>query len=232
MIIRSGSARDCGFRRVSSSGTYHQQASQCASTAWRRGRRRNWPSTGAVRLQPQRRRRPQAAGESRFCGIPAAVSDRLAARCGRVPGRFVFSRRRWRHAVRHVAAWPRDRFRHAATPRNSRTSSPTIWSVRRRIRDLLTVYGLLDSPSVTGAYRFMIDVADTLSWISMRRCTRARPSSGSASRRAPACFSTDRMTVGAARDWRPRSTIRTACRSTPAPESGCGGRWSIRRRCA
>ena len=53
----------------------------------------------------------------------------------------------------------------------------------------MNVYGLLDSPSVAGAYRFVIDIGDTAArWTSMPRCIRASRSSGSASRRGTSMF--------------------------------------------
>ena len=50
----------------------------------------------------------------------------------------------------------------APTPRSFRTSLPTTSRSPRRTRVLLTIYGLLDSPSVAGAYRFVIDASEPL----------------------------------------------------------------------
>ncbi len=89
----------------------------------------------------------------------------------------------------------------------------------------MTLYALMDSPSIAGALRFQISPArHARSWTSTPRCIRASPSSGWASRRSPACSSTAR-TIGARRTTGgPRSTTPTACRCGPAPANGSGGR--------
>jgi glucans biosynthesis protein len=95
----------------------------------------------------------------------------------------------------------------------------------------VTVYALLDSPSATGAYRFAIFPGATTVMDVDAAIYPRKPSSGSASRRSPACTSTAR-TIAA---WRTtggrRFTIPTGLPCGPAGENGSGGRSSIRHNC-
>ena len=154
-----------------------------------------------------------------------SISHRLGARRGRVPGRLVLSRGRRRQAVRHVAARARDRFRHAAAGgvpgvhRLLSRASGQGFEPCHRLR-----------PARLAERRGRVPIRHRCrrhasSWTSMRRCTRARPSSGSASHRhqhVPRPAPNDRRI---AYDWRPRYTIPTGCRSGPGPANGSGGRW-------
>jgi glucans biosynthesis protein len=83
----------------------------------------------------------------------------------------------------------------------------------------LTVYGLLDSPSVAGAYRFVIDVADTMvmdidaALYPRKQIERLGVAPGTS------------RTIGIPRTTGvPRSTIRMDCRSPMAPANGSGAR--------
>ena len=165
-------------------------------------------------------------GPRRLRRLSRAVRHQLARRCRRFPRRELFSRGRRRHApVRLVgpSAWrwtPRSRAR-----RSFRGSPHFGSSVRRKDSGTLTLYALMDSPSIAGALSHA-DLARRHAHHErgQSRCTRASRSSAWASPRSPACSSTARTIAAAPTIGGPRFTIPTACRCGPAPANGFGGR--------
>ncbi len=87
----------------------------------------------------------------------------------------------------------------------------------------LTLYALLDSDSITGAYQFVVRRVASRRLRSPVPCTRAGPSRSSASRPSPRCSCTAPIlpaTVSMTIDR--RCTIAMASWHKPAPASGCG----------
>ncbi len=88
----------------------------------------------------------------------------------------------------------------------------------------VTLYGLLDSPSVAGAYRFVIDVADTLvmdidaALYPRKEIERIGIAPGTS------MFFYGKTDRRPADDWRPRFTTPMDCSSGPDPANGSGGR--------
>ncbi len=73
-----------------------------------------------------------------------------------VPGRELLSRRRQESALRAVGARPRHQHRRAARARNFRRSRISGSKSRRARATAIVIYALLESESVTGAYRFTV----------------------------------------------------------------------------
>ena len=88
----------------------------------------------------------------------------------------------------------------------------------------LTVYGLLDSPSLSGAYRFVIQAGDTLIMDVDAALYPRNRRTGSVSLRVPACTCLARTTGVPPTTGVRRSTIPTVCRYGRAPGSGSGDR--------
>jgi len=108
------------------------------------------------------------------------------------------------------------------TTRSSRSSSPTTSNGPAPESNRITLYALLDSPSVAGAYRFVIDVADTLTMDVDAALYPRVPLAHLASHPAPACSSTARTIADRPSTGAPRSTIPTGCRSRAAAANGSG----------
>ena len=113
-----------------------------------------------------------------------------------------------------------DAARSSRTSRSSGSSSPTPRAKQ------IEIYALLDGPSVTGAYRFVVTPgADTITSVQASLFARS-PSGGSASRRSRACSSPGR-TAADFGDFRPRVHDSDGLLMHTATASGSGGRCAI-----
>ena len=110
--------------------------------------------------------RPSAAGQLRLRRLPLPGGARRQARLaqerlGGLPRRLLFPRHRRTLPIRPLG--PRARAstpRCSASPRNSPTSRHVYFETPQPGSDAVTVYALLDGPSVAGAYRFVMRRAD------------------------------------------------------------------------
>ena len=111
-----------------------------------------------VRLRQERLREPRAAGP-RLRRLPRPLPDQeagLPRRGHRLPRRDLLPRRRQGSGLRPLGARPRDRHGACRRARSFRTSASSGWCDRPHGARSSTIYALLDSPRVTGAYRFVV----------------------------------------------------------------------------
>ena len=118
-----------------------------------------------------------------------------------------------------------DRYRACRGPRSSPTSASSGSRSPTKLAPRCVIHALLDSPSVAGAYTFVVTPGDVDRHGGGRHAvSRARPSSASASRRSPRCSSAARTTAAWPTTGARKSTIPTACPCGTAPANGSGGR--------
>jgi glucans biosynthesis protein len=163
----------------------------------------------------------------------AQLPHRPGARRGGLPRRELLPRGGRRMAVRPVGARPGHRHRRSRSPRRI-PDFIGYWlrSPIRRIRSSLTVYALLDSPSVSGAYRFVITPGDTRRWTWTWRCIPRKAIDRMGIAPCTSMFQTGENDRRMGYDWRPRSMTPTAWPCTAAAANGSGARSPIRRSCS
>ena len=113
----------------------------------------------AVRLRQEHastRPKLRVARVRRLSRALRAQHAEVQGRGAGVPRRELFPRARQGPALRAVGARPRDRHRRSRRARSFRRSSSSGSSGPRANATELTIYALLDSRRVTGAYRFVV----------------------------------------------------------------------------
>ena len=151
----------------------------------------------------------------------------------RLPGRQLLPHLGRGQPVRRLGARHRHQHRLAASPRSSRASSSSGSTSRRSTAPSITIYALLDGPSITGAYRFEAAKGRGADHRHQRRSLRAHRHRARRRRAAHQHVLVRRERpahtppTGAR-----RSMTATALPCGPASASTSGGRSSIRRWCA